>query len=167
MDLAYHMNGVCIVKKLILMTHKRELHKKIKKKIYDNTLNLIVHQYGNYVMQVIIENWEDNELNDIIDLCKDKYVSLSNQKYSSNAVERIIEKNKKYLEYYIEQICCKNNLLEVIRNNFGNYVIQKAVKLSSGKIREKLIKEIMKNLNKLEDEKIIKKWKYIIINANF
>ena len=167
LDLAYHVNGVCVVKKIILMTHKKELHKKIKKKIYDNTLKLIVHQYGNYVIQVIIENWEDNEIKEIIDLCKDKYVSLSNQKYSSNAVERIIEKNKENLEYYIEQICCENNLIEVIRNNFGNYVIQKAVKLSSGKMRKKLISKIIKNLNKLGDEKIINKWKYIISNANF
>ena len=167
LDLAYHVNGVCVVKKIILMTHKKELHKKIKKKIYDNTLKLIVHQYGNYVMQVIIENWEDNEIKEIIGLCKDKYVSLSNQKYSSNAVERIIEKNKENLEYYIEQICCENNLIEVIRNNFGNYVIQKAVKLSSGKMRKKLISKIIKNLNKLGDEKIINKWKYIISNANF
>ena len=166
-DLAYHINGICIVKKLILMTHKKELHEKIKKKIYDNTLNLIVHQYGNYVIQVIMENWEDNELQDIINLCKDKYLFLSNQKYSSNAVERIIEKNKENLEYYINQICCENILFEVIKNNFGNYVIQKAVKLSSGKIQEKLIKEILKNLDKLEDKKIINKWKMIISNTNF
>ena len=148
------------------MTHKKELHEKLKKKIYDNTLNLIVHQYGNYVIQVIMENWEDNELQDIIDLCKDKYVFLSNQKYSSNAVERIIEKNKGNLEYYINQIYPDNNLSEVIKNNYGNYVIQKAVKLSSGKSQEKLIKGIMKNLHKLEDKKIINKWKMIISNTN-
>ena len=114
-----------------------------------------------------MENWEDNELQDIINLCKDKYLFLSNQKYSSNAVERIIEKNKENLEYYINQICCENILFEVIKNNFGNYVIQKAVKLSSGKIQEKLIKEILKNLDKLEDKKIINKWKMIISNTNF
>ena len=165
-DLSYHINGICIVKKLILMTHKKELHEKLKKKIYDNALNLIVHQYGNYVIQVIMENWEDNDLEDIIDLCKDKYVFLSNQKYSSNAVERIIEKNKDNLEYYIEQIYPDNNLSEVIKNNYGNYVIQKAVKLSSGKSKEKLIKGIIKNLYKLEDKKIINKWKMIISNQN-
>ena len=166
-DLAYHINGICIVKKLILMTHKKELHEKLKKKIYENTLNLIVHQYGNYVIQVIMENWEDNELKDIVDLCKDKYVYLSNQKFSSNAVERIIEKSKENLEYYINQICSDNNLFEVIKNNYGNYVIQKAVKLSSGKSQEKLIKEIAKNLHKLEDKKIINKWKMIISMTNF
>ena len=141
--------------------------KKSKKKIYENTMNLIVHQYGNYVIQVIMENWDDNELEDIVNLCKDKYVYLSNQKFSSNAVERIIEKNNQYLEYYINQICDNDNLSKVITNNYGNYVIQKAVKLSSGKSQEKLIKEIMKNLHKLEDKKIINKWKMIISTSNF
>ena len=167
MDLACHINGICIVKKLIMMIHKKELHEKLKKKILENTLYLIVHQYGNYVIQVIMENWENDELEDIINLCKDKYVYLSNQKFSSNAVERIIEKNNENLEYYIDQICTNDNLSQVIRNNFGNYVIQKAVKLSSGKSQEKLIKEIIKNLHKLEDKKIINKWKMIISTTNF
>ena len=114
-----------------------------------------------------MENWDDNELEDIVNLCKDKYVYLSNQKFSSNAVERIIEKNNQYLEYYINQICDNDNLSKVITNNYGNYVIQKAVKLSSGKSQEKLIKEIMKNLHKLEDKKIINKWKMIISTSNF
>ena len=166
-ELACHINGICIVKKLILLIHKKELHEKIKKKIYENTMNLIVHQYGNYVIQVIMENWDDNELEDIVNLCKDKYVYLSNQKFSSNAVERIIEKNNENLVYYIDQICENDNLSEVITNNYGNYVIQKAVKLSSGKSQEKLIKEIMKNLHKLEDKKIINKWKMIISTTNF
>ena len=71
------------------------------------------------------------------------------------------------MEYYINQICDNDNLSKVITNNYGNYVIQKAVKLSSGKSQEKLIKEIMKNLHKLEDKKIINKWKMIISTSNF
>ena len=167
MDLAFHIYGICVVKKLILMIHKKELHEKLKKKIYENAMNLIVHQYGNYVIQVIMENWEDRELEDIINLYKNKYVYLSNQKFSSNAMERIIEKNKANLEYYIDEICDNDNLYQVIRNNYGNYVIQKAVKLSSGKSQEKIIKEIIKNLHKLEDKKIINKWKMIISMTNF
>ena len=155
MDLVYHLNGICIVKKLILITHKKELHEKLKKKIYDNTLNLIVHQYENYVIQIIMENWEDDELEDIINLCKDKYVFFSNQnKYGRKNHRKNFFKN---LEYYKNLICCENNLSDVIRNKNRNYVIQKALKLSSGKFQEKLIKEIIKNLDKLEDKKIINK----------
>ena len=161
-DLSFHINGICIVKKLLLMTHKKSLHNHIKKIIYDNAMNLIVHQYGNYVIQTIVENWDDNELEDILNLYKNKYIYLSKQKFSSNAVERILEKNKKNLENYINEICNENNIIEIIKNKYGNYVIQKAVKLSTGESRERIVGEINKNINKLEDKKIINKWKTII-----
>ena len=161
-DLAYHINGICIVKKLLLMTHKKDLHQKLKIKINDNALELIVHQYGNYVIQMIFENWDDNELENILNQYKNKYVYLSKQKYSSNAVERIIEKNRNNLEFYINTICTENNISELMVNNYGNYVIQKALKLSSGKIKEKLIQQILKNLHIIEDKKIIYKWEMII-----
>ena len=47
-------------------------------------------------------------------------------------------------------------------NNYSNYVIQKAIKLSLGKSRELLIQGILKNLYVIEDKKIINKWKMII-----
>ena len=164
-ELAYHVNGICIVKKLLLMTHKKDLHQKLKKKVIENAFNLIVHQYGNYVIQVIVENWDDNELEDIINLYKNKYVYLSKQKFSSNVIERIIEKNKINLEFYINKICLDNNLYQIMKNNYGNYVIQKALKLSSGDIKEKLINNIIKIIDKLEDKKIINRWKMIISSS--
>ena len=161
-DLAYHINGICIVKKLLLMTHKKKLHQKLKKIIIENALNLIIHQYGNYVIQVIFENWDDIELEEILNQYKNKYIILSKQKYSSNAIERIIEKNNNNLEFYINEICSENNIIQLMINNYGNYVVQKAIKLSSGESQERLIQEIIKNLCKLEDRKIINKWRTII-----
>ena len=161
-DLAYNMNGICVVKKVLLMTHKKELHQKLKKIVIDNAINLIVHQYGNYVIQVIFENWDDNELEEILNQYKNKYIFLSKLKYSSNAIERIIEKNQKNLDFYINEICNDKNLSELMLNNYSNYVIQKAIKLSVGKSREMLIQGILKNLYVIEDKKIINKWKMII-----
>ena len=88
-------------------------------------------------------------MKEILDLYKNKYVYLSQQKYSSNVIERIIEKNEQNLEFYINEILISNNLYEVMKNIYGNYVIQKALKLSSDRIKEKLIKNIMKNIHKL------------------
>ena len=161
-DLAYNINGICVVKKLLLMTHKKDLHHKLKKIINENALNLIVHQYGNYVIQVIFENWDDNELGDILKQYKNKLLYLSKLKFSSNVIERIIEKNKNNLDYFIKEICIENHLSELMLNNYGNYVIQKAIKLSSGKYQDILIREILNNLYIIEDKKIINKWKMII-----
>jgi hypothetical protein len=50
-----------------------------------------------------------------------------------------------------------------MKNNFGNYVIQKALKLCSGNDRKKLVIEVSKNIYKLNDKKLITKWKNLII----
>ena len=161
-DLAYNINGICVVKKVLLMTHKKELHQKLKQKILENANNLIIHQYGNYVIQVIFENWDDNELEDILNHYTNKYIYLSKLKYSSNVIERIIEKNENNLNLYINSICVENHLSELMLNNYGNYVIQKALKLSSGTVQNMLIQEIFKNLYIIKDKKIFNKWKMII-----
>ena len=47
-------------------------------------------------------------------------------------------------------------------NNYGNYVIQKAIKLSTGKSKDILIQNILNNLCLIDDQKISNKWKNII-----
>ena len=158
-ELAYNSNGICLVKKVLLMTHKYDLHKKLKKLINDNALNLIVHQYGNYAIQTIIENWDDSDLEETINIYKNKYVFLSIKKFSSNVIERILEKNEKNVNDFIEIIFEGCNLAELLKNKFGNFVIKKVINLSKGKAKEKLIKEINENLKFLDNPKIVNKWK--------
>jgi hypothetical protein len=158
-ELAYNSNGICLVKKVLLMTHKIDLHKKLKKLINDNALNLIVHQYGNYALQTIIENWDESDLEEIINIYKNKYVFLSIKKFSSNVIERILEKNEKNVDDYINIICEGCNLVEILKNKYGNFVIKKAINLSKGKNKDKLINGINDNLKFLDNPKIINKWK--------
>ena len=158
-ELAYNSNGIYLVKKVLLMTHKFDLHKKLKKLINDNALNLIVHQYGNYAIQTIIENWDDSDLEEIINIYKNKYVFLSIKKFSSNVIERILEKNEKNVNDFLEIMYEGCNLAELLKNKFGNFVIKKAINLSKGKAKEKLIKEINENLKFLDNPKIVNKWK--------
>ena len=49
-----------------------------------------------------------------------------------------------------------------MRSNYGNYVIQKAIKLSKGEIKNKLVFNAAKDVNKLNDSKLIIKWKSIL-----
>ena len=165
-ELACDMNGICLVKKILLMTHKKELHQKLKKLIFDDALNLIVHQYGNYAIQTIVENWNESDLEDILNIYKDKYVTLSVKKFSSNVIERILEKNEKYLEDYINEINKGYNLSEILKNKYGNFVLKKAYDLSSGDMKKKLFDEILDNLKFLNDVKIINKWKGKFIHSN-
>ncbi len=54
-----------------------------------------------------------------------------------------------------------NNLIVLIKNNFGNYVLQKILLIVTEPLRYVLISEIIKALNNIGDKKIIIKWKHI------
>ena len=162
-DLAYNQNGICLVKKVLSMTHKIELHKKLKEIILKNALNLVVHQYGNYAIQTIVEIWDESDLEEILEIYKDKYTFLSIKKFSSNVVERILEKSHKNVTNYVDEICKDNNLNEILKSKFGNFVLNKALSLSSGKTKEKLLEEIHVNIKFLDDQKIVNKWKFNLI----
>ena len=160
LNLANNNNGICVVKKLLSFTHKKNLHDKLKIIVKENALQLIKHPYANFVIQVVIECWSDYK--EILDLFDKKYYMLSLEKYASNVVERCIEKDESILNKYIDEIVNSNHIYDVMRSNYGNYVIQKAIKLSKGEIKNKLVFNAAKDVNKLNDSKLIIKWKSIL-----
>ena len=160
LELANNNNGICIVKKILTCTHKKNIHDKFKIIIKENGLQLISHPYANFVIQIVVECWSDYK--DILALYDKKYYNLSLEKYASNVVERCIEKDEEILNNYIDEIIESNRIFEVMRSNYGNYVIQKAIKLSKGENKKKLVFNAAKDINKLNDAKLILKWKSIL-----
>ena len=161
LELANNNNGICIVKKILTFTHKKALHDKLKILVKDNAIQLISHPYGNFVIQVVVECWSD--YNEILNKFDKKFYNLSLEKYASNVVERCLEKDDDILNNYIDEIINMNKIFEVMKSNYGNYVIQKAIKLAKGDYKQKLVYNASKDINKLVDQKLIKKWKSILL----
>lgn len=159
-QLSNHQNGICVIKKMLTLTHKKDLHEKLKKIIADDVFSLIQKPYGNYVIQVIIDCWDEKEVREILLSLKGKFGYLAKQKYSSNIVERCIEKDLTILEIFIDEN--ENNISELMKNNYGNFVVQKAIKISIGELKKKIIENVSKNVNKLNNRKLISKWNSII-----
>ena len=87
---------------------------------------------------------------------------LSMMKYSSNVIERCIQKNEIFLTKFIQETCYENNSVgTLIKNNYGNYVIQTALKTAKNGLKINLINSIESNLNILGEKKLINKWKSI------
>jgi hypothetical protein len=49
-----------------------------------------------------------------------------------------------------------------MKNNYGNYVVQKAMKLAKNPLKEQLISAIIKSIDKIGDRKLIFKWQSIV-----
>ena len=160
LDLANNSNGICVVKKILTFTHKKSMHDKLKAIIKENGLQLISHPFANFVIQIVVENWTDCK--EILELYYKKFHNLSLEKYASNVVERCIEKDEGILNLYIDEIVGSNRIYEIMRSNYGNYVIQKALKLAKGEYKNKLVFNAAKDINKLNDAKLILKWKSLL-----
>ena len=161
--LSNHVNGLCLVKKILIIQYQNNSYSNLKEIIINKCSELIENPYGNYALQIVIDNWNNNDLFDIFKQFFGHLTELSSMKYASNVIERFIEKNEEFLNEYILEICVKKNTIgTLIKNSFGNYVIQTALKHSKGKFKIILINSIENNINFLNDKKLIHKWKNII-----
>jgi hypothetical protein len=88
------------------------------------------------------------------------------QKYSSNVIEKCFEKSHEIvLSKYVEEISQYSRVIELMKHSYGNYVVQKVLKISQGTTKHMFIYAIMKNIEKLGERKLVNKWKTIIGNS--
>ena len=160
-QLSFNNNAICVIKKLLSQKLSNYMHNLIKNYVIKNCKEFILHPCGNFVVQGIVEFWDDYL--DIINLYKNFLFNLSLEKYSSNVIERFLERDEKVLEEYIDEIVASKKIYEIMKSKFGNYVIQKAIKLAKNEYKKKLIYNAAIMINNLKEKKLIIKWKSILM----
>lgn len=158
--LANNVNGLCLAKKILVSEYQSENFLYLKLILQENCLSLIENPYGNYALQVVIESWNEIDLEEIFERILKYSTQLTTMKYSSNVLEKCILKSEFFLNRYVE--CVVKDIGILIRNGYGNYVIQTAVKFSKGDYKRMLVIAIENNLDCLCERKLISKWKTII-----
>ena len=96
---SYDQYGIKIIK-LFAISVANNLSNSIKKKnfeifeakIFENIEKLINHEFGNYLIQVVIYNWKILYAWKIADYFENRLLELSMNKYSSNVLEKLISK---------------------------------------------------------------------------
>jgi Pumilio-family RNA binding repeat len=82
-------------------------------------------------------------------------------KKQMNALEENMSKNLSPLISWLVIIIFFHKFLGLIRNSYGNYVVQRALNVASGEYKEKLLKAISMRLPEVSDRKIRNKWEQI------
>ena len=161
--LSKHVNGLCLVKRILIIEYENNNYLTLKKILINKSIDLIENPYGNYALQIVIDYWNNNDIYDIFKQFFNRLTEFSCMKYSSNVIARCIEKNEKFLNGFILEICIKKNTIgNLIKNSFGNYVVQTALKFAKGIFKIYLVHSIENNLNILGEKKLIYKWKHMI-----
>lgn len=146
--IAVTRDGSNFIKKLIEFLDEDNMTSLIKA-INDNLAIIITNQHGNYIIQNIIMKENLYLKFGIIDTITKNIVSFSNQKFSSNVVEKcfeVFEMKDKVLDELIKS----NNFEQILLNEYGNYVIQKALMKSDQNKQQIMFKLLVPLVNKLQ-----------------
>jgi hypothetical protein len=128
------MHGCCVVQKSLdnKEIFEGSLKHKIAQIILDNTNNLIIHPYGNYVIQMLISSRQKHIAEEVIMKIKSSIAEFSCDKFASHPVELAYEHAPEDLKkQIIDALCLTSNIKRILFDQYGNYVIQKILKCCS------------------------------------
>ncbi|EED19319.1 mRNA binding protein Pumilio 2, putative [Talaromyces stipitatus ATCC 10500] len=153
--LATHPYGCRVIQRMLehCETPDRE---SILAELHVCTELLIPDQFGNYVIQHVIENGEEKDRSVMIKSVIKNVHNFSKHKFASNVVEKSIEFGEESQRREIIRLLTAHNdrgespLLALMRDQYGNYVIQKVLGQVKGSEREMIIDEIKPLLSQLK-----------------
>lgn len=145
--LASHNYGCRVIQRIL--EYGTEAEKKIlMTDLHGCAARLITDQYGNYVTQHIISQGEPEDRQQVIQLVLQKLLFYSKHKFASNVVEKSIEfgtaENRKAITTQLMALHSDGTspLQHMMKDQFGNYVIQKLIQHLEGPDRDALVEEM-------------------------
>ncbi|MCJ1353527.1 MAG: mRNA binding protein puf3 [Icmadophila ericetorum] len=114
--------------------------------------SLIVDQYGNYVTQHVIEHGRPDDRAKIISLITSQLITYSKHKFASNVVEKSIQFGTDDQRQEIVRILTlmdekgESPLQQLMRDQYGNYVIQKLLAQLKGSEYDNFVEQIKAQL---------------------
>ena len=150
--------GATILQNTFKYANNEQLKTLILKILSDKGLDSLVNdEYGNYTIQLIIE-LKEKEYNDIIyNYLIKNCLSLSKKKFSSNVIDKCIIGEDENSQKLVNHIITNKYVKEMIIDQFGNYVIQKALKVSNYNTRIEIINQIKPEIDQLKQTNIGRK----------
>ncbi|XP_076936568.1 pumilio homolog 2-like [Bidens hawaiensis] len=121
-----------------------------------NSINMLAQdQYGNYVVQHVLEHGKPHERKCIIDQLTGQIVQMSQQKFASNVVEKCLTfgtpEERRTLVTEMLGTTDENEPLQVMmKDQFANYVVQKVLETCDDKQLEMILNRIKVHLNTLK-----------------
>ncbi|KXJ94290.1 armadillo-type protein [Microdochium bolleyi] len=146
-QLSAHNYGCRVVQRML--EHGTDEERKVlMDELHAHANVLITDQFGNYVTQHIIAQGNPEDRNRMITLVIDNLVALCKHKFASNVVEKCIEhgtveERRTIMGKLLELGPDSTSLLQsMIRDQFGNYVVQRLLECVDGPERDRFIQEV-------------------------
>eukprot|EP01017_Pseudomicrothorax_dubius_P044422 TRINITY_DN7503_c0_g1_i11.p1 TRINITY_DN7503_c0_g1~~TRINITY_DN7503_c0_g1_i11.p1 ORF type:complete len:221 (+),score=51.06 TRINITY_DN7503_c0_g1_i11:42-704(+) len=159
-DLAADPCGCRVIQKIL--EHSKPDSPKLSMiyhKLMFSIKDLCVSPFGNYIIQHILDKGPQTERETLLNYIRDNFVALSMNKFASNVTEKsmihgTIEFKKEVLQVIVKPPESNREpipLFHLIKNEFGNYVVQRLIQHGDKEIRRGISKVL--ETSNLEDLK--------------
>ena len=130
-DVARHRHGCCVIQRCLDSRHSAS-RTNLVARIVDKSLELMQDAYGNYVVQYVLDVCGDDEVHAICESVVGRVCPLAVQKFSSNVMEKCLERcTDRVREEYLNELNDSDRIRELMMDPFGNYVVQRALSVST------------------------------------
>lgn len=110
-----------------------------------------------------MDKWGELDYTELFAKMKSRIAQLSIQKFSSNVVEKCLKMSSNTeRDDIILHIAKIDKLAGIMKNSFGNYVVQTALSLASYDVKQALTEAIERSIPDIQDKKIRTKWEQIL-----
>ncbi|KAL4571090.1 hypothetical protein LXL04_017840 [Taraxacum kok-saghyz] len=153
--LSTHPYGCRVIQRVLEHCEDPKTQSKVMDEILNCVSMLAQDQYGNYVVQHVLEHGKPNERSIIIQELAGKIVQMSQQKFASNVVEKCLTfgdaSERQLLVNEMLGTTDENEPLQaMMKDQFANYVVQKVLETCSDQEREHILSRIKVHLNALK-----------------
>ncbi|KAH7554741.1 hypothetical protein BM1_07402 [Bipolaris maydis] len=134
-----HRHGCCVLQRCI--DHASGFQKvDLIRKITAHSFHLVQDPFGNYVVQYILDLNDASFTTPMCQGFQGKICELSKQKFSSNVIEKCIRCAEPHVKgMMIEELLDVEQLEQLMRDSYGNYVIQTALEFAPAELCVHLI----------------------------
>ena len=138
-EIATHRHGCCVLQRCLDYS-ETDQKKLLINTILDNAVELVQDAYGNYAMQYVLDlNYADTNTR-LARIFTLQVVALSKQKFSSNVIEKCLQQNEEGVQIaMITEIAKPQNLLEMLYDQYANYVVQRALTLAPSEMLTQML----------------------------
>ncbi|XP_072772227.1 apolipoprotein B-100-like [Nerophis lumbriciformis] len=109
---------------------------------------LFKDQYGNYVIQHVLEHGRPEDKSKIVAEVRGKVLLLSQHKFASNVVEKcVIHSSRAERALLIDEVCCQKDgphsaLYTMMKDQYANYVVQRMIDMAEPAQRKIIMHKI-------------------------
>ncbi|KAI5926098.1 armadillo-type protein [Camillea tinctor] len=141
-EVGTHRHGCCVLQRCI--DHASGNQKSwLVAKITEHALQLVQDPFGNYVVQYIIDLNEPSFTEPVVQQFRGRIGQLSRHKFSSNVVEKCLRcASDEAKDMMISELLVPGEMDRLLRDSFGNYVVQTALEHSTYSVKIQLVEAI-------------------------